>query len=133
MNRSSGTAPERVLRTMLWRSGLRYRKNVKALPGRPDIVFSTARVAVFCDGDFWHGRDWKRLFRKLCTGTNAGYWVLKIKSNRNRDRRNNRLLEREGWTVIRLWETDIQRDPEQSARLIAEVVHKNSRECDAIH
>jgi DNA mismatch endonuclease (patch repair protein) len=111
MNRSSDTAHERTLRALLWRRGLRYRKNVKALPGKPDIVFSAARVAVFCDGDFWHGREWQRLSRKLRTGTNASYWIPKIKANRNRDRRNDRLLTREGWTVIRLWETDIRSKP----------------------
>src|ERR1700729_2873440 len=74
MNRSTDTEHERLLRRLLWRQGLRYRKNVRALPGKPDIVFSAARIAVFCDGDFWHGRDWHRLSRKLRTGTNASYW-----------------------------------------------------------
>jgi DNA mismatch endonuclease (patch repair protein) len=133
MNRSSDTAHERVLRTVLWKSGLRYRKNVKALPGKPDIVFPTARVAVFCDGDFWHGRDWQRLSRKLRTGANASYWIPKIKANRNRDRRNGRLLEREGWTVIRVWETDIHRDPEQATHMIAELIRRKSRGCDAFY
>ena len=133
MNRSSGTTHEHLLRTHLWRLGLRYRKNVGTLPGKPDIVFARERVAIFCDGDFWHGRDWRRLSRKLRAGTNASYWIPKIGTNRNRDRRNDRLLKREGWTVIRLWETDIHRDPEQAAHRIADLVHKNSRGCDAIH
>ncbi len=132
MNRNSDTGHERVLRLLLWRSGLRYRKNVKALPGKPDIVFSVARVAVFCDGDFWHGRDWQRLSRKLHTGTNASYWIPKIKANRDRDRRNDRLLMSEGWTVIRVWETDIHRNPQQVAQAIEEFV-RSSRGCDAIH
>jgi DNA mismatch endonuclease (patch repair protein) len=133
MNRSSDTKHECLLRSLLWKKGLRYRKNVPTLPGKPDIVFSTARVAVFCDGDFWHGRNWRRLSRKLRTGTNASYWIPKIKTNRNRDRRNDRLLKREGWTVIRLWETYIHRNPQQAAQTIAEFVRRSSRGRDAIH
>jgi len=133
MNRNSDTAHERILRTLLWKSGLRYRKNVKTLPGKPDIVFPAARVAVFCDGDFWHGRDWPRLARKLRTGTNASYWIPKIKANRNRDRRNERLLKREGWTVVRLWETDIHREPERAAQAIELLVCRTSRRPNAIH
>jgi DNA mismatch endonuclease (patch repair protein) len=132
MNRSSDTAHERLLRAHLWKRGLRYRKNVKSLPGKPDIVFSKARVAVFCDGDFWHGRDWQRLSRKLRAGTNPSYWIPKIKANRKRDRRNERLLKREGWTVIRIWESDIHRAPEQAAGMIEELIHRSSRGCDAI-
>jgi DNA mismatch endonuclease (patch repair protein) len=133
MNRSSDTSHERILRMHLWKSGLRYRKNVKTLPGKPDIVFSAARVAVFCDGDFWHGRNWPRLSRKLHTGTNASYWIPKIQANRTRDRRNNRLLKREGWTVIRLWETDIHNNPAEAARTIENLVSQSSRGRDAIH
>lgn len=112
---------------------MRYRKNVRALPGKPDIVFFGARIAVFCDGDFWHGRHWQRLSRKLRTGTNASYWIAKIKANRNRDRRNDRFLEMEGWTVIRLWETDIHNDPEWAARAIEKAVRKGNRGRNAIH
>lgn len=133
MNRSSDTAHECLLRTLLWRRGLRYRKNVRALPGKPDIVFSAARVAVFCDGDFWHGRNWQLLSRKLRAGTNASYWIPKIKANRNRDRRTARLLEREGWIVIRFWETDIHDDPERVARAIEKLVRQSSRGRNAIH
>ncbi len=122
MNRSSGTEHECLLRSLLWKRGLRYRKNVRTLPGKPDIVFSAARVAIFCDGDFWHGRDWSRLSRKLRAGANASYWIPKIEANRNRDRRNARLLEKEGWTVVRLWETDIRRNPEDAARAVEQVV-----------
>jgi DNA mismatch endonuclease (patch repair protein) len=133
MNRSSDTAHERLLRARLWRRGVRYRKNVRSLPGKPDIVISTARVVVFCDGDFWHGRDWQQLSRKLRAGTNASYWIPKIKSNRDRDRRNNRLLERKGWTVIRLWETEIHSDPERAAHAVEEIVRRIRQGRNAIH
>jgi DNA mismatch endonuclease (patch repair protein) len=130
MNRSSGTKHECLLRSLLWNRGLRYRKNVRTLPGKPDIVFASARVAVFCDGDFWHGRDWRRLSRKLRSGANASYWIPKIRANRNRDRRNTRLLEREGWTVLRLWETDIRRSTEDAARAVEQAVRRRR---DALH
>jgi DNA mismatch endonuclease, patch repair protein len=133
MNRNCDTAHERRLRALLWRRGLRYRKNVRLLPGKPDIVFSTARVAIFCDGDFWHGRDWKQLSRKLRAGTNASYWIAKIKANRSRDRRNARLLEREGWAVIRIWETDIHNDPERTVQAIEELLHRNKQRRNAVH
>jgi DNA mismatch endonuclease (patch repair protein) len=121
-NRRSDTQHEVLLRRELSRMGLRFRKNVEALPGKPDIVFSTRQVVVFCDGDFWHGRNWKTLRLKLDRGTNANYWSEKIASNIKRDRRNTALLEKAGWRVIRLWEKDIKRDPTAAAKLIRRVV-----------
>ena len=122
MNRAQDTAHERTLRKLLWQGGLRYRKNVKALPGKPDIVFTTGRVAIFCDGDFWHGRYWQQLSRKLSTGANPSYWLHKIESNRQRDRRTDESLRKAGWTVLRFWETDILGDPERVAVEIAKIV-----------
>ena len=121
-NRRSDTQHELLLRHELSGMGLRFRKNVGTLPGEPDIVFSAVRVVVFCDGDFWHGRNWKALRPKLDRGTNASYWSEKIVSNIKRDRRNTALLEKAGWLVIRLWETDIKRDPIAPANLIKKVV-----------
>jgi DNA mismatch endonuclease (patch repair protein) len=128
-NRRTETQHEILLRRELWRRGLRYRKNVSGLPGKPDIVFTGARVAVFCDGDFWHGREWGLLSAKLGKGTNSAYWIAKIGANLERDQRTTKLLQRAGWYVIRLWETDIKRDPLASATQIAGVVrarHKPS-------
>ena len=101
---------------------MRYRKNVETLPGKPDIVFGRSRVVVFCDGDFWHGRNWKELESRLRKGTNAEYWVSKIHSNIERDRLNNSLLEADGWSVLRLWETDIKRDPQAAAKMVRDTV-----------
>jgi len=98
-----------MLRSHLWRLGCRYRIDVSNLPGRPDIVFPKARLVVFCDGDFWHGRRWAERRRKLRTGHNADYWVRKIGRNIERDRQNTALLEKAGWTVLRFWEGDILR------------------------
>ena len=102
--------------------GLRYRKNVRSLPGKPDIVFKRARVAVFCDGDFWHGRHWPVRRAKLSMGANAEYWLAKIEANMERDLRHTQTLEQMGWRVTRLWETDIKRDPTAMAEQVRVLV-----------
>jgi len=127
-NKRRDTQHELLLRRELWRMGLRFRKNVETLPGKPDIVFPSARVAVFCDGDFWHGRKWQTLKPKLDQGTNASYWSAKIASNIERDVRNTSLLKEAGWHVIRLWETDIKRDPSAAASLIKKAVDARRRD-----
>ena len=70
------------------------------------------RLALFCDGSFWHGRYWKNLKEKLAAGSNPDYWVSHIESNRKRDRKVNRVLRGRGYVVLRLWDTDIQKRPE---------------------
>ena len=110
---SKNTRPELALRKALWHKGYRYRVNVKKLPGKPDIVFSTARVAVFCDGDYWHGHNWAIRGLSSLEEELAGYsefWRNKIVGNIERDTKNNRSLRDMGWTVIRLWESDIRAD-----------------------
>jgi DNA mismatch endonuclease, patch repair protein len=117
-NKRTGTLHERVLFRALSKLAIRFERHVSGLPGCPDIVFRRERIAVFCDGDFWHGRNWRQLRLALCRRWNAGYWVAKISSNRIRDARVTRELSRAGWTVIRLWETDIKHDPQYAARTI---------------
>ena len=117
-NRSVGTIHERLLQRELGQLGLSFRRNVRTLPGRPDIVFADARIAIFCDGDFWHGRDWRVLKSKLKRGSNPSYWIAKIASNRRRDRQNNRLLKQAGWRVLRFWETDIKTQPQELAKRV---------------
>jgi DNA mismatch endonuclease (patch repair protein) len=124
-NRKIDTTPEVLLRRTLWRLGLRFRKNVRVLPGTPDVVFPRARVAVFCDGDFWHGRDWAPLSVKLQRGTNASYWTAKIRWNIERDKHNTKLLESSGWRVIRLWETDIRSDPVRASSVVCAALGKS--------
>lgn len=124
-NRSSDTKAEVLLRKELWRRGLRYRLHARDLPGKPDIVFRRARVVVFCDGDFWHGRRWRQRREKLAGGTNAPYWTAKIAANVARDRRHNRALRAAGWTVIRLWETDILRNAERAGAKVEAIVRSS--------
>jgi DNA mismatch endonuclease (patch repair protein) len=121
-NLSRNTLPELCLRRALWRLGLRYRTHWQKLPGRPDIVFPRARLAIFCDGDFWHGRNWAQLRPVLQRRANPLYWVAKIAANRARDERTRRAIRRRGWQVMRLWETEIRRDPALIARHLRKVV-----------
>lgn len=111
-----------MLRRELWRHGLRYRLAVANLPGRPDIVFVRERVAVFCDGDFWHGRNLEQRIARLQNGHNAGYWVAKVEANVARDRRQTGVLQAAGWRVLRLWETDILKDPGAAATVVSDLL-----------
>lgn len=111
--KSRDTRPELALRKELWRRGLRYRKNYKRLPGKPDIVFLGVRLAVFCDGDFWHGHNWAirgygSLEEELSRYSKA--WAGKIARNIQRDARVDRELEAMGWRVLRIWESEIKAD-----------------------
>jgi DNA mismatch endonuclease (patch repair protein) len=106
----------------LWRAGLRYRKHPTTLPGRPDFVFAVARVCVFCDGDFWHGRNWDTLRERLARRANPEYWLAKIGRNAERDREQTARLTALGWLVIRLWETDVLKDPEAAASQVKAAV-----------
>lgn len=117
-NRARDTKPELLLRKTLWGRGYRYRVHYTELPGRPDIVFTGQRVAVFCDGDFWHGRDWESRKEKLRQGSNPDYWVEKIAANRARDRLRDKQLGEAGWRVLRIWESDIRDDPDAAADMV---------------
>lgn len=126
-SRKRDTKCEVVLRRALYRLGLRYRVAPTDLPGRPDIVFRRQRVAVFCDGDFWHGRDLEIRLAKLAVGHNAPYWVAKIRGNVERDRKHNAALELAGWAVLRFWETDIVANPEWVANVIEKQVRAREK------
>lgn len=112
------TKPELLLRRAINSVGLTYKVDVASLPGRPDLVVPAARVAVFCDGDFWHGRNLKKRLEKLQAGHNAAYWVRKLKTNVARDRKVDVLLRRSGWTVLRFWESELRADPNRAAKRI---------------
>lgn len=118
-SRKRDTRPELILRKALFTRGLRYRCVAADLPGRPDLVFRRARVVVFCDGDFWHGRDLATRITKLQHGHNARYWIAKIEGNVARDRCTDARLAASGWTVLRFWERDIHRD---AARIAEEII-----------
>lgn len=127
-SRKADTKPERFLRAELWDRGFRYLKNDKSVKGKPDIVFRAARVVVFCDGDFWHGKDWSRRKAKLSRGNNPRYWLRKIERNIERDRQIDRELRSDGWIVLRFWESSIINDVAHVADLVAETV-RGTRRC----
>lgn len=99
---------ETLLAKALWHSGIRYRRNYRALPGSPDIAITKYRIAVFIDGEFWHGYDWEN--RKTRLRRNKEYWTEKIEENMARDRRNDLLLEQLGWTPLHFWEKAVLRE-----------------------
>jgi DNA mismatch endonuclease (patch repair protein) len=99
---------ESTLAKALWSRGVRYRKNYRNLPGSPDIAVTRHKVAVFIDGEFWHGYDWAN--RKMGLRRNQEYWIEKIEENMKRDKRDTRALQDLHWTVIRFWSSDVERN-----------------------
>ncbi len=122
--RSTDTSCELALRRELHRRGLRYRLHAKDLPGKPDVVFRRARVAVYVDGAFWHGHP------ERCRGpaTNRSYWVKKIERNKARDARVNAELAGMGWRVIRLWDFEVKASPARCAARVRRVVLRRLRD-----
>ena len=120
--KSKDTKIEVLLRKELWRRGYRYRKNLKTLPGSPDIVLTKYKIAIFCDGEFFHGKDWEVLRPRLEKGNNSEFWISKISRNRERDDEVNKKLLFMGWTVIRFWGTDIRKNADECVKVIEETI-----------
>lgn len=128
--KSKDTSIEVALRKALWQGGIRYRKNYTKLPGTPDIAITKHRIAVFCDGDFWHGKDWET--KKPKFKTNRAYWIEKIERNMSRDSETDKSLAWQGWTVIRFWGSDIEKDVAGCVEDIKNVILENSIEESAL-
>jgi DNA mismatch endonuclease (patch repair protein) len=120
--KSKDTSIELKLRQALWNKGYRYRKNYKELPGNPDIVLTKYRIAIFCDGEFFHGKNWEVLKPQLERGNNADFWINKISQNMKRDVEVNQKLNFMGWTVIRFWGKDILKDTSLCVKVIEETI-----------
>lgn len=120
--KNKDTKIEVLLRKELWSRGYRYRKNVRSLPGSPDIVLTKYKIAIFCDGEFFHGKDWEVLKPRLEKSNNSEFWIRKISKNREHDELVNKKLFYEGWTVIRFWGNDIKRHMDECIRVIEEAV-----------
>lgn len=120
--KSKDTKIEVMLRKALWNKGYRYRKNYRGLPGNPDIVLTKYKIAIFCDGEFFHGKDWEVLKPRLEKSNNGSYWVNKISRNRERDDEVNKRLLFEGWTVIRFWGDEIKKDVDGCVKVVEEAV-----------
>ena len=117
--RSKDTSIEIKLRKALWHEGIRYRKNYKALPGKPDIAITKYRIAIFCDSSFWHGRDFEK---KKPVATNHKYWDAKIRRNMERDSVVNQQLRAMEWTVLRFWDVEINKQLDMCVQTVKEVI-----------
>lgn len=123
--KSKDTSIEVSLRRALWKKGYRYRKNYSALPGKPDIVLTKYRIAIFCDGELFHGKNWEILKPRLLKGNNPDFWVKKIERNMKRDDENDKRLLFLGWTVIHFWGNDILKNTDQCVKVIEEAIFDN--------
>ena len=124
MSRIKGkdTSIEVCLRKALWKKGIRYRKNYGALPGKPDLALTKHKIAVFCDSEFFHGKDWEILRPRLEKGNNGNYWVDKIARNMERDWETDKKLLFLGWTVIHFWGTEILKNTDECVKVVEETI-----------
>lgn len=120
--KSKDTSIELKLRKALWHKGYRYRKNYKGLPGKPDIVLTKYKIAIFCDGEFFHGKDWEVLKPRIERGDNSEYWLKKITRNMERDNEVDKQLLFRGWTVIRFWGRDIKKNVDECVKVVEECI-----------
>lgn len=116
--RNRDTDIERQLRKLLWDNKLRYRKHYKVI-GKPDIAFPGYKIAIFCDGDFWHGKQFAREGKKY-----NDFWFEKISQNIKRDRLVTRSLEKKNWKVIRFWKEEIKKEQENCLAIILQAIHE---------
>lgn len=119
--KGKNTKPEIRLRKALWHAGFRYRKNYKFLPGKPDIVSKKYKIAIFVDGEFWHGHRWET--RKVTIKTNRAFWIPKIESNIQRDTKNNLALMSQGYKVFRFWEQEVRHELGQCVKQVLDYVY----------
>ena len=117
------TKIETTLRKALWKNGIRYRKNYKKLPGKPDIVITSKKIVIFCDSEFFHGKDWEDTKLKIINGRNSDYWINKIEKNILRDKITDKKLEENGWKVIHFWGKDIMNNLESCVDYVLINIH----------
>lgn len=116
--KGKNTSIEVRLCKALWQKGYHYRKNYKELPGSPDIVLTKYKIAIFCDGEFFHGKDWDKLKARLEKGEKGEYWIKKITRNMERDEEINKQLMFKGWTVLRFWGDEIKKNTDECVKAI---------------
>ena len=129
-NKGIGTKLELLFGKLLWNAGVRYRKNDKTVFGRPDFVVRKMKIAIFCDGEFWHGRNWEE--RKNDHKSNCEFWYFKIERNIKRDKEVNEQLKTQGWTVFRFWETEITKEPDKCLNRILNYMNAKTKATDKI-
>lgn len=128
--KNKDTLIELKLRTKLWNKGYRYRKNVNNLPGKPDIVLPKYKIAIFCDSEFFHGKDWDALKSRLEKSNNSEYWIKKISRNRQRDDEINKKLSFMGWTVVRFLGKEILTNSDECVSVIEDIIWSQKTNLD---
>lgn len=123
--KSKGSKIETLLSQELWNKGYRYRKNNKSVFGKPDLTFKKYKIAIFVDGEFWHGKDWE--IRKHDHKSNQKFWHEKIERNIERDREVNQHLSQEGWNILRFWGKQIQKDLPSCIKKIETAINEAER------
>lgn len=120
--KSKDTRIEVLLRRALWARGYGYRKNYSKLPGKPDIVLTKYKIAIFCDGEFFHGKDMQDLEKRMKNSDNGQFWINKIQKNINRDNEVDKELRALGWKVLRFWGNDIKKHIDECIRTIEDAI-----------
>lgn len=120
--RAKNTKIEFILRRALWKKGYRYKIHYAKIPGKPDIVLTKYKIAIFCDGEFFHGKDWEIQRKRIENSNNSDYWIMKIERNISRDEDVNRRLKAMGWVVLRFWGKDIKNNTDSCIKAIEEAV-----------
>jgi len=121
--KNKDTEIEIILRKALWEKGIRYRKHYKKIPGSPDIALTKYKIAIFCDGEFFHGKDWDEdLLPRLKKSNNSHFWIEKISRNMERDNETDKRLQLQGWEAVHFWGKDIKKDPDGCVKVIEEMI-----------
>ena len=123
--KSNNTKIEVVLRKALWHKGIHYRKNYKTLPGSPDIALTKYKIAIFCDGEFFHGYNWCIQKQKLEKSNNSEYWIKKISRNIERDSEVDKQLFALDWTVVHFWGKYVLKHTDQCVKYIEELIYEH--------
>lgn len=123
--KSKDSKIETILSKALWAKGYRYRKNDKTVFGKPDLTFKKLKIAIFVDGEFWHGKDWE--IRKNDHKSNQEFWIKKIELNMLRDSKVNERLLKEKWQVLRFWGKDIKKNLHYCITKIEEIINETKR------
>lgn len=120
--RSSGSVIERTLGKALWAAGIRYRKQYRKVPGKPDFALVSKKIAIFCDSSFWHGRGFPEAAENF--KTNRDFWLAKIQRNIARDEQVVLMLEELGWIVLRFWDDEILRKTDDCVQVVLEALRQ---------
>ncbi len=124
--KSTGSKIEQMLSKALWSKGFRFRKNDRSIIGKPDISIKKYRIAIFCDSEFWHGKDWDQ--RKYDHKSNQEFWAKKIERNIQRDREVNKALLKNNWKVLRFWGKDIEKDLLTCVNIIENAINESKNQ-----